>query len=353
MAANTINVTNQTQLQTALSSAANQPITCINITNDLIQINASLTLPKTLFAPGKTLIINGNGATIQPIGASLGTLMSRIPVNQSEATGSMDSCRFIIKDLTFNGKTGVGTGIDLGASTGSVIENCTFKSLTSGVIARYSRLTRIINCVANGIGGVAFQIDKGNWAGSTTTNSQSGHCRIEQCRVVYGNGSYAGVAVYASTGVEVNQCVMEGGSTQYHIFYDSYGNENVKSFFVNNVEFNIPASIAAVKLKLAAGYAKVSGIQTDMDMTLVAAEAAAGYPHLYVENIPFISSGTKFETMGAAVVWSFNEVYQGDQIFNVSRWTNGVVPYYRYSEYFNQSKAIITDSMKVNNNTIS
>jgi hypothetical protein len=266
MAANTINVTNQTQLQTALSSAANQPITFINITNDLIQINAPLSLPKTLFAPGKTLVINGNGATIQPIGGALNTLMERLPVNQGEATGSMDSCKFIIKDLTFNGKTGVGTGIDLGASTGSVIENCTFKSLANGVIARFCRLTRIINCVANNVGGVAFQIDKGNWAGSTTSNSQSGYCRIEQCRIVYGSGSYAGIAVYASGGVEINQCIMEGGSTQYHIFYDSYNNNSVRSFFVNNLQFNIPATVTAMKLKLGSGYAKVNGIQTDMDV---------------------------------------------------------------------------------------
>jgi len=90
-----------------------------------------------------------------------------------------------------------------------------------------------------------------------------------------------------------------------------------------------------------------------VDMTLVSAESAGGYPHLYVENVPWISTGTRFETLGASVVWSFNEVAQGENIFTISRWNNGVVPYFYYSEYFNESKGIITNLMKVNNKTIS
>jgi hypothetical protein len=87
-------------------------------------------------------------------------------------------------------------------------------------------------------------------------------------------------------------------------------------------------------------------------------------PHLYVENIPFMHNNVKFETVGGiilgctpavpsdVVVWDFKEIYDGQNIFSATRWIGGYVPYYRYAEFFNESKKIITNSITVNGNPL-
>lgn len=352
MANNTVNVNNATELVAALANAVSQPISCINIMVDVIQIAGPLYLPKTLATPSKTLIINGNGATIQPSGlTALPVLIQRVPSNQVEATGSMDDYKFVIRDLNFNGKNG-GVGLELGASVGSVVENCTFSNLITGLYLKYCPSTKVMNCTAN-VGGMGFVASYGDWTNATTQNTQSGNTRFEQCRVNVNNGGYAGFVIHAANNVVLDQCVVEGGTPNYHVFFDSIGSPLVKSLTIRNMYLDATASLAGLKLRLAGGYAKIDGLYSQLDMTLVSAESAGGYPHLYVENVPWMSSGTRFETLGSAVVWSFKEILYGEQLSSTMKWVNGTVPYFYYSEYFNESKGIITNLMKVNNKTIS
>lgn len=361
MPANTVNVTTAAQLQAALLNAASQPISCINITDNLIAIASTLVLPKTLATISKTLVINGNGATIQPSPAGgLPVLMQRLPLNQAPEANNMLSYRFIIRDLYFNGKVGSGVGLELGASMGSVIENCTFKSLSIAVDLKNCPMTSIRNCIATSIGGIAYSIGYGNWAGATTNNSQSSNTKIEMSFAETSpgapgscNNGLSCFAIYASNNVMLDHCTVGGGNPNYHVLFDSIGSSIVNSFHINNMEFKTPASIAGVKLKLANGFAKLDGLYSNVDMTLVSAESVAGFPHLYVENVPWVSNGTRFETLGANVVWSFNEVYDGEMIFSTTKWVGSVVPFYRYSEAFIESKQIVTNLMKVNNKTIS
>lgn len=355
MAINTVNVTNTAELIAALADAVNQPISCININTDVIEIGVPLFLPKTLNTLSKTLVINGNGAVITPInGFSLTALMQRVPQNQAEATsGGMDNCKFIIRDLCFIGKNTTGNGIDLGATVGSVIENCTFKTMSTAIYLRYAPMTQVTNCNTINISGMSFVVDRGNWTNATNSNSQSGNVRFQNCRTNNTNSAYATYAIYVANNVVIDQCVIEGGSPQYHVYFDAMGNSAVQAFNLSNIQISAYASVASIKVKLAGGYAKLSGIYTDVDMTLVSAESTAPYPHLYIENIPILTAGTKFENLGS-VVWSFDEVYSGETIFSAIRWIGGCnIPFYRYSEYFNPSKGIVTNLMKVNNKTIS
>ena len=354
MPANRVNVNNQSEFQTALNNASTLPRSCIEITNDLIELTSPLVLPKSLNTQSKKLIINGNGATIRPAaGVTLPALMQRVPANQSEALNVMQSQAFIIRDLMFDGRGTTTIGLDLAATYASAIENCSFKSLQTGLHLRFALMTRVVNCLTNAISGTAFIADKGNWTSASNSNSQSNHTRFEQCRVFNANGAFAAFAMYAASGMVLDQCISEGGNPSYHIFFESQGSTVVKDLTVRNTHLESVATIAGIKLRLAGGYATLNDIYSQYDMVLIDAEAASGYPHLYVNNVPWLTGGTQFKTTGTNVIWSFNEMFQGDQIFSTTRWVGGVVPYYRYSEFFNQSKQIITNSMRVNNNTIS
>lgn len=354
MAANRVTVTNQTEFQQALNNAVNTPRSCIEITNDLIELTSPLILPKTLNASSKRLIINGNGATIRPAsGATMPALILRQPANQTEALNVMQSHSFHFNDLMLDGRGTADIGIDLAATYGSSVRNCSFKSLKTGLHLRFCLMTRVTNCLTNAISGTAFISDTGNWTGASNSNSQSNHSRFEQCRVFNAQGAYAAFAMYAASGMVMDQCISEGGNPNYHVFFDSKGSTVVKDFVMRSSHLESVATIAGIKLRLAGGYATIDGLYSQYDMILIDAESAVGYPHLYVKNVPWLTGGTQFKTTGNAVVWSFEETYQPDQVWNTTRWVGGVVPYYRYSEGFTQSKIIVTNSMKVNNNTIS
>lgn len=354
MAANRITVTNQLEFQQALNNASSIPRSCIEITNDVIELTSPLILPKSLNAMSKRFIINGNGATIRPAAnVTLPALIQRLPTNQTEALNVMQSQAFHFNDIMFDGAGRTTIGLDLSCTYGASIENCSFKSCQTGVHLRFALMTRVINCLANGISGTAFIADKGNWTGASSSNSQSNHTRFEQCRVFNVQGAYAAFAMYAASGMVLDQCISEGGQPNYHVFFDSQGSTVVKDFVMRNTHLESTATIAGIKLRLATGYATISDLYSQYDMVLIDAEAATGYPHVYVKNVPWLTGGTQFKTLGTAVIWSFEEVYQADQLFTTGKWVGGVIPYYRYNEFFNQSKQIITNSMKVNNNTIS
>lgn len=353
MAQNVVVVTTEAQLQAALSNAEFQPISCISIQDDIIELTAPLQLPKSLYCRSKQLVIDGNGSTIAPaIGNTLSQLMIRSASTQSEALNTMQSQAFIFKNICFDGR-GSGVGLDLAATYGSSIENCKFQALTEGLHLRFCLMTRVVSCLTVGISGIAFVADKGNWTGASNSNSQSNHTRFEQCRVFNSNGAYAAFALYAASGIVIDQCISEGSQPNYHIFFDSQCSSVVKDFTMRNTHLESSATVAGIKLRLSGGYARITGLYSQYDQILIDAEAASGYPHLYVEDVPWLTGGTTFKTLGTAVIWSFNEVWQGDTIFAITRWVGGTIPYYRYSEFFNQSKQIITNSMKVNNKTIS
>lgn len=354
MPANRINVATQAEFQQALNNASTLPRSCIEIVNDTIELTSPLILPKTLNAASKRLIINGNGATIKPAsGVALPALILRQASNQNEALNIMQSQSFHFNDIMFDGRGTTTIGIDLASTYGSSVENCSFKSLQTGVHLRFALMTRVINCLTNAISGTAFIADMGNWTGSSSSNSQSNHTRFEQCRVFNAQGAYAAFAMYAASGMVLDQCISEGGQPNYHVYFDSKGSTVVKDFTMRNTHLESTATVAGIKLKLATGYADISNIYSQYDMVLIDAEALAGYPHVYVKNVPWLTGGTQFKTTGTAVIWSFEEIYEPDLIWNTTKWVGGVIPFYRYVEFFNQSKQILTNSMKINNKLIS
>ena len=154
-----------------------------------------------------------------------------------------------------------------------------------------------------------------------------------------------------------------------HILFESAGDVNTNSFAVKNITLG-PSNSAAISLSLTTGYVKIDSINTTSGGILIRAVAyvanTSPNPHLYVENVPFLANNALFETTNGiipgcpapvpsdAVVWSFKEVYtNGTDLFSPSRWIGGLIPYYRYSEVFDESKTIVTNYMKVNTNIIS
>ena len=379
---NKVIVTSLATLNAALVAAATNSTTCISIevaAGDTLNTPSPIVLPPTLGNASKKLIIEGNGTRIRPAtvagipGQSL--MMRKNPALDSKA------CSFIIRDLEFDGRGGTSTntsGLELCNSTDSIIENCLFYDVKNGLVLRNDYNTTVNNCSVVNHSGNAFETNYGDWVGATEINSYTNKVTFNQCRHFGFNASSSyGWYLNLTPGIDMNNSISEG-KVLTSVYFDSLGYSSVglptAGFAVNNLNItNI--SIAGVstvgqgiRLKLADGYAKISGLHVNTSGILIYADAyavaGASNPHLYVENIPYLNNAAKFQTVGGVVVgcpvpepsdvvvWEFKEVYDGNTIFGAARWIGGYIPYHRYAEYFQESKKITTNSITVNGNPI-
>jgi hypothetical protein len=359
MAANRgVAVTNQVQLQTALDNAQSQAISYIDIAVDKITLTSPLIIRQTIGSPGNQVIINGAGCTIEAaIGSSLSYLMQvEPPTNQAQAA-SMLSNRFILRDITFNGRNNNTIGLELSATQGSEVHDCRFIGCSIGLNLLYAPMTRVTNCYFNGSSGISVNISFlfNNQVNAPTLGSA--HTRVEQCTIINKSGSLAGVYISSSGNVVLDQLNFEGVNPDYHVYFSSNFQAAANNIVMRNLSMKTSAIQSAIKLLLTDGYAQISNVSHYTDQVLIDAEAQANYPKVYVEYLSNITSGTQFKTGGACgasdVIWSFYETQDGANIFIPTYWVGGNVPQYRYSEYFDNSKGIVTNYMKVNNNVIS
>ena len=251
---------------------------------------------------------------------------------------------------TLKGK-GVTTGtlLDLGASYNSNVHDVWVQNAQNGIHYKFCLMSTIRNCMSNSMYSNAFVLDCGDWSGATITNAQSNHSLIEQCRVFNMRGAYSAFKVLAASGTIIRQCISEGDMPQYHIYWDSRGSTVVKEGLIQTTHLESSATTASVKVRLAGGLMTLDGVYSQYDTTLIDAEAATGYPHLYVKNIPWMTSGSKLKTLGTSVIWSFDEC--AFDASNAALWIGGTKPYYWYQAGFNQSKFANYNGMTFNGKT--
>ncbi len=360
-----------TDLQTALNNAANQNISMIIIEESTIQITAPLIIPNDLFAPGKHLIIEGNGCSITP--AVAGVLNYIMQMNTTFQPGTILKSRFTFRNITFNGRSGALpiTGLELTGTLQSELVNCKFINCATGLKLQYAPHTRIIGCSAKNITGIAIDINK-----LTSLNPSNAYgspfCRIENFTIDQRSGMFAAINLIASGNCIISQYASIGpinDQPQYHIYFDSNVWADANSITIDNVNFNTAANIAAISLTMLGGYARISHIVSNIDQVLVEASdqqtnGQATKPRVYLSHYPRISPGTQFRTGKGCepedVIWEFFDVVGdptktgGREIFALSRWWLANVPLHRYSEYFEyptQNKEIVTNSMTINPNT--
>jgi hypothetical protein len=377
MASNRRTVTNATQLQQALDDASSAlgsaPISIIYIDEDVINLTATINLPNDFNTPGKHLIIEGNGCTIRPQVA--GALTHLMKMSTTFAAGTILKSRITFKNINFNGRSGALpiTGLELTGTTQSEIINCRFINCATGVKLQYAPQTRIINCFASNITGIAIDINKYT-AVAPSNLYGSPFCRVENLVVSQANGMFAAINLVASGNCVISQYTSTGpvaNQPNYHIYFDSDFYEDANSITIDNVNFNTAANIAAISLSMFGGYARITDIVSNVNQVLVEASdqqtnGQATKPRIYLSHYPRISSGTQFRTGKGCqpndIIWEFFDVTGdpgnpgGRGIFAPTRWWLANVPLHRYSEYFEfstQDKEIVTNSMKVNTNVIS
>ena len=344
----TVYCSNESELRNAVQSHSAGTVMNIIVCND-IGLTSSLDLPKSTTARNKKLSINLGGNAIYDNSVSgLSYLIGRIPTGQTEALNVMQSWGLHLYNGTLQGKgSQTGTLLDLGSTYNSNVHDVYVKDAQYGIWYKFCLMSTIRNCMSNNIFNTPFLLDNGDWTGAGLTNAQSNHSLIEQCRVFNNDNAFAAFKIIGASGTIVRQSISEGGSPSYHIYWDALNSSVVKDGKLDTIHLESTSSVCGIRVSLGSGYFVMDGVFSQYD-NIIEAVSSSGYPHFYVKNIPWFTSGSYLKTSGTNAIWSFEEC-----IFNASGssiWVGGVMPYYWYQEGFNQSKfANYAPEMKFNN----
>lgn len=270
--------------------------------------------------------INGHGFD-WTIPNTLDTGITRNYSSLTNANTGIDM-QLRIRDVSFKGNNNVGMYIE--ANYGSEIKGCRFYDFNVAMDLRWCMGTIIDQCYfwENYIG---INLDYARFTGGSNSASQSNHCIITNCKFRSSPGDFAPIKATAASGLIIYHNIFEGGNnlhqgSDYEVFFDDNNSNVVKEVNVygNHVE-QIPA-ISAFNIKLKDGNAYVGGIYSQYDCTLIRFESSA-YAKMVVDNIPYLTSGTKFQNVNGAGRWKFINVPASFTITDATKWVGSIPTY--------------------------
>lgn len=289
-----------------------------------INLAANLTATSKAYIPANQSVIkeiDGHGFEIN-IPATIDTGFIRTYPSLAEANNGIDQ-QLRFKNVSFKGgKTNVGMYVS--ANYGMSIEGCRFYNFATALDLRWCMGTIINHCFFwENLIGVNLDFDR--FAGGSNSTSQSNHSTVQNCKFRSRANGTANVRVFGASGVWITHNIFEGPNGGYDVFFDDNGSPNVKEVYMYGNHVEHQPTIAAFYIKLKDGYAYCGGIYSQLDCNLISFESS-GYAKCVVENIPFLTSGTKFKSVGTGARWWFTNMPATFDPNTVTFWLGGVAP---------------------------
>ena len=304
------------QFTTALS---NPSIRSINLASNLTATS------KAYIPTNQTSIkeIEGHGFEIN-IPSSIDTGFVRRYGSLGEANSGIDQ-QLRIRNVSFRGGN-TNMGMYISSNYGMSIEGCRFYNFTTALDLRWCMGTLIDHCFfwENYIG---VNLDYDRFAGGSNSTSCSNHSTVQNCKFRNSAGDFANIKVHAASGVQILHNIFEGqlAGGDYDVYFDDNGSTVVKevTMYGNHVEHQ-PA-IAAFYIKLKDGFAKCGGIYSQYDCTLIKFESS-GYAKCMIDNVPYLTSGTKFQNVNTNGRWWFTNMPVAFDPNTTTYWIGNVAP---------------------------
>lgn len=196
--------------------------------------NSDIVLPEVRY-----LVIDGRGCTLALGPASNGFTN---PMADQKMAAQRTGNRYTIRDFAMI--TGGRKAIDLQATLNSTVVNCRLTGQTEvAVDLRFCLMTRLESVLVTNPVKRGFVVRCGDWPGANTSNSQSNHTVLAQCRVYCSKTTTEAFTVLNSGGVRMTDCISEGSPADYDLFLsartdgDEVANANnpvVKTFSLSN-----------------------------------------------------------------------------------------------------------------------
>ena len=268
----------------------------------------------------RIFLIEGNGSKVT---VTADTLITRVYASLSEANAGIDM-QLRISNVEFVGN-GSNVCIAVQANYGAKIEGCRFSNFHTAYKGGWTMGTVIEQCYfwENYI---AIDLDYARFSGGSNSASQSNHSIVRDCKFRNSAGDFASIKATAVSGLQVLHCIFEGvqAGGDYDIYFDDNSSNVVKEFFSYGNHHEHQAKIAAYYVRLKDGYAQVGGVYSQYDQTLIKFESSA-YAKMIVSEIPYLTSGTKFENVNGAGRWEFINPPATFLITDATKWV-GAIP---------------------------
>jgi hypothetical protein len=309
-------VTTWSELSSALTD---NNIRSINFANNITQ-SAKVRLPQNLNTIKE---INGHGFD-WVIPSTVDTGLVRTYASLSEANAGIDM-QLRLTNISFKGSGRTSVALAIHASYGSEIKGCRFYNFNTAFYGGWTMGTIIDQCYfwENNI---SINYDYARFTGGSNSASQSNHSIVTNCKFRHSAGQFAAIKATAVSGLKVNHNIFEGvqSGSQYHVYFDDNGSTVVKEFHAYGNHVEQQPSVSSFYVRLKDGYAYVGGVYSQYDCTLIKFESA-GYAKMMVENIPYMTAGTKFENVNGAGRWKFINLPATFLITDATKWV-GTMP---------------------------
>jgi hypothetical protein len=249
-------------------------------------------------------VIDGNGAVLVKASQDQFDWFYRRPTDQVAATGSYLNTTFIIKNFNAVGSGGFWTSsgyafINLGATTGSVIENITLQSFDIGIKLEYCVNARISNIQTNNIKTYSIIVRNGSWTGAGLSNASSHGCIISNINIYDTINQYAGVAVWGANMAHIEDVTIDGtGTPLAGIEWRDLSNPQathvtIKRVYLNKDTLNggiliLPTLLTNVLPELK-GMHIVDTVYVRIPMIVLTCFANSGFTNSYIR---FLNTGT-------------------------------------------------------------
>lgn len=172
--------------------------------------------------------------------------------------------------------------------------------------------------------------------GGTPSETQSNVSRIQNNVIRVEPGAFSAISVFGSSGVIIDQNVIEGGNSNhigsfYGVYFDDNGSPNVKSVTISNNHFEVIFTKARNYIKLQAGnaylihnYFQYPGVDLET--------SSGGYAIFHLDTPDYLPSPTTY-TNGGGTFEFLNYEWNFDP-FAVATWGTSGVPNSVYLERF-------------------
>lgn len=274
----------------------------IYLTNN-IGLTEKLDLPKFTYQHFKGLNIDLCGCTIYDNSVTgLDYLIGRKPIDQKEALDVCQSWSLNLKNGKLLGKQSsgsilTGTLLDLGATFNSVVENVQIQNAKNGIVFRFCLMGHLKNIMSNGIGNDAIYVGIGDWSGAGRNSSQSNHTVVEQCRIFNWKNSNSAFKVESSSGIFIKNCISEGYSPKYHIYWeDTVNTTTVLDRYIESFHVESPDG-GTIYMNIMGGYIDMKSVYTQYPL-IIEMGAFASPTEINLSRIMWWPNGSFFKVIG-------------------------------------------------------
>jgi hypothetical protein len=329
---NVTNVTNTTNITNTVTNVGGirwvltwQDFTAALIDPSVRSINLAANLTATSRAnipTNQTTIkeIEGHGFEIT-VPNTIDTCFYKAYSSLTAANQGIDQ-QLRFRNIVFKGNGTVCAYIS--ANYGMAIEGCRFYNFSTALDLRWCMDTKIDQCFFwENI--TSINLDYDRFTGGSNSTSQSNHSVIQNCKFRPKLGGFASIRVFAASGISITHNIFEGPNSDYDVFFDDNNSSVVKEVYIYGNHVEHTPSIAAFYIKLKEGIAYCGGVYSQYSCTLIKFESSA-YAKMIVENIPFLTSGTKFDNVNTNGRWWFTNMPSAFDPNITTYWLGSISP---------------------------